>query len=532
MSQKPVSKNTRLESMLQPTFEYEVNNLPTKSGPPPSPVAGISPTFDLREIVRITRRRWWIIAGAVATLLLMAGVFILVVTPRYTATSTVLIDPHRSHVVDNGDQPQSSTFGTDHSVVASQVLIVESVAVLQRVVEELHLVDDPEFGPFPSFFGRIVDFFSAVFVPAGDKPRDVAKAKTIEFLQQRLKVARQGTSFVIDIDVSSESPEKAAKIANVVADSYFYALVQSKYNTNKIAASWLNQQLDDLKSRVQASDKAVEEFRSTHNLITTQGQTVNDQQLTDLNNKLIEAHVQTAEARAKYEQVQNIARTHADPGTLDRALASDVIRQLRTQYADVAKNVADVSSKYGPQHPLVANANAQLRATQRLIDQEVQRILDNTRDAYQVAQSREEALKNSLSQLQSASTDLSKSQVRLRELQREADANRTLYESFLARYKQTSAQESSGTARFAYCVSRGCSNPAFVPKSLIDPGTGNFTGIGCRHGPGLHCGQPRSSHQVAATGRRDHTAPDVGCHSTGRDTGACASGQSRTRGSP
>ena len=143
-----------------------------------------------------------------------------------------------------------------------------------------------------------------------------------------------------------------------------------------------------------------------------------------------------------FEQVENIAKNHADPGILPQALASEVIKQLRTQYADVAKNVADLSSKWGPQHPLVMNAHAQLRATQKLIDQEVQRILENTREAYQVAQSREQALKKSLDQLQTASTDLSKSQIRLRELQREADANRTLYEFFLARYKSTTAQES------------------------------------------------------------------------------------------
>ncbi len=255
-------------------------------------------------------------------------------------------------------------------------------------------------------------------------------------------MTREGTTFVIDIEASSESPRKSAKIANAVADLYFYEQINSKTNTNKIAATWLNQQLDDLKASVQASDKAVEDFRASNNLITTQGQTVNDQQLTDLNNKLMEAHVQTAEAKSKYEQVQGIAKSHSDPGTLDQALNSQVITQLRTQYADVAKNVADLSSKFGPQHPQVLNAKAQLAATQRLINQEVTRILDNTRETYLSAQSREQALQKNLDQLQSASSDLNKSQVHLRELQREADANRTLYEAFLARYKQTTAQES------------------------------------------------------------------------------------------
>lgn len=429
--------------MLQPAFDYDPRKLPVIPASIPTPAGEIDRTVDLREMVRILRRRRWIILGVVAVIAGAAALFVGLTTPLYTASSTVLIDPHRSRVADTGDQaPAPSNFGTDDAMIESQVLLIQSAAVLQRVVASLKLADDPEFGPHPGLLDPIRKLFSRARAPTGQSPQDIAKINTVEALRQRLKVMREGTTFVIDIDVSSESPEKAAQIANAVAESYFFEQVQSKYNTNKIAAGWLNRQLDELKARVQASDRAVEEFRAANNLITTQGQTINDQQLTDLNDKLIEAHVQTAEARAKYEQVENIAKTHSDPGTLDQALASEVIKQLRSQYADVAKNVADVSSKYGPQHPLVVNAKAQLRETQRLIDQEVHRILENTREAYRVAQSREKALTNSLNQLQSASTNMSKAHVRLRELQREADATRTLYESFLARYKQTTAQES------------------------------------------------------------------------------------------
>jgi exopolysaccharide transport family protein len=244
--------------------------------------------------------------------------------------------------------------------------------------------------------------------------------------------------------------------------------VQGKFDTRKIAASWFDKQLEGLKSKVEASDRAVEEYRAAHNLTITQGVTVNDQQLTDLNNKLIDAHVQTAEARASFEQVENIAKTHADPGTLQQALQSEVITRLRTQYADVAKNLADVSSKYGPQHPLVVNARAQLSATRKLIDEEVHRILENTRQAYKVAQSREDALTKSLANLKNVSNESGVEQVHLRELQREADANRTLYESFLARYKETSAQESLELPD-ARLVSKADVpiNPSFPKTTLI-----------------------------------------------------------------
>ncbi len=432
--------------MLQRASDYDarkelIETVPRTSGGSPG-----NDTIDLREIVKILRRRRWVVIATMLVLLTAAVLFVLIVTPRYTATSTVLIDPHRSSVTDNNNnQTPSANYITDDATVNSQVSLMQSVAVLQRVVDELKLAHDPEFEPHPGILDPIKRLFATRRALApGQSAEDVAKAAALDYLQRkRLKVTREPTTFLVDISASSEYPEKAAKIANAIADSYFYEQVHSKDDTQKIAASWFNKQVEALRSQVIASDKAVEEFRAAHNLTVAQGVTINDQQLGDLNNKLIEAHVQTGEAHAKFEQVQDIVNNHADPGTLDRALSSDVITRLRTQYADVAKNVADTSSKFGPQHPLVINAKAQLHETQKLIDQEVHRILENTRSAYQVAKSREDALQQSLDNLTHVSNDSGKDQVRLRELQREADANRTLYEAFLARYKETSAQESA-----------------------------------------------------------------------------------------
>jgi len=430
--------------MLQPASDF--HNRKSLVDAPPSIAGGDQGDYsiDLREIAKILRRRLRIIGVTTLALLTVAIFITFVVTPLYTATSTVLIDPHRSKVADPDDKKGSSNYLTDDATINSQAMLMQSVAVLQRVVDKLDLRHDQEFGPHPGILDPIKRLFATKrALPQGQSAEDVAKAATLSFLQRRLKVTRGPTTFLIDINVTSESPDKAAKIANAIADSYFYEQVHSKFETQKIAASWFDSQIDELKSKVEASDRAVEEFRATNNLtIAQQGATINDQQLADLNNKLIDAHVQTAEARAKFEQVENIAKSHADPGTLGQALSSGVIGQLRAQYAEVTKNLAEVSSKFGPQHPLVLNARAQLRETQKLINEEVQRILENTRQAYLVARSREDALQRSLDSLKKVSNESGTDQVRLRELQREADANRTLYTSFLTRYKETRAQES------------------------------------------------------------------------------------------
>lgn len=438
-------------------------------------------TQHLRDGLRVLRRRRGIIALTTFSFVAAAMLFITLVSPRYTATATVLIDPRRSSVAENdASQQKSSNPTSDEATVNSQTVLLQSPAVLRRVVGQLNLADDPEFGRRTSLLAPIMRLFTPTRPAAAQQDaQDVAEAKAVSQLgTNQLKVARDGTTFVININATSESPEKAAKIANAVTEAYFAEQVQSKFDTRKIAAKWFDQQLQALKTKVQESDRAVEEYRAKNNLTITQGVTVNDQQLTDLNNKLIDAHVQTAEARAKFEQVESIVEAKTDPGTMEQALASDLITRLRTQYADVAKTLADVSSKYGPQHPLVVNARAQLRETKKLIDEEVQRILESTRQAYKVAQSREDALTKSLSHLKNASNESSLEQVRLRELQREADANRTLYESFLARYKETSAQETLELPD-ARLVSRADVpiQPSF-PKSTLILAAAAMFGIG------------------------------------------------------
>jgi exopolysaccharide transport family protein len=438
---------------------------------------GQQQTVDLREMGRILRRRYRTVALPPAILAGLALVYVVVVSTLYTATSTVLVDPRRASVVET-NQSVLSNFGTDDATIESQTLLIQSVAILERVVRKLKLTDDAEFTPKPGILDPIKRLFSSSGPGDGASPEDAARSRSVEILQKRMKVTRQGTTFLVDINISSESPQKAATIANAIAEAYFEEQVRAKYDATRIAANWLNGQINDLKSRVGTSEKAVEDFRSANNLTVSQGVTVNDQQITDLNNKLIAARVQTAEASAKYDQVQEIAKSGGDPGGINAAISSEMITKLRTQYADIAKNEADLSSRYGQRHPLVANVRAQLRDTKGLINDEIRRILDSTKHDFDIARSREASLKQSLDELQGVSTSSGQAQVRLHELQREAEANRTLYESYLARSKETTAQESLEMPDSRIVTKASIPIRPSSPKTLLILGLAVMLGLG------------------------------------------------------
>jgi exopolysaccharide transport family protein len=423
-------------------YPYPVTLVPAEAPMPTGPAVSRSNPLDLRKIGRILRRHPRIVVATPLILVALALAFVTVVTPQYTGTATVLIDPRHADVTGANDKSVLPNFGTDDATIESQVLLIQSGAALQRVADTLKLTEDPEFRRPPGILAPIKRLFSKGSAPGGATPNDIVRTDAIEILQKRLKVIRQRATFLVDINVSSSDPAKAAVIANAVASSYLLEQVRSKYDATKIANDWLNRQLGTLRERVSVSDKAVEDFRSANNLIVAQGVTLNDQQLSDLNTRLVEASTATAEAKAKYDQARQLTKQGGDPGSLAEALSSETIARLRTQYAELAKSSAEISNRYGAQHPLVSSVRAQLQDTRRLIGEEMQRILQGRRQAYEVASAREQALRTNLGGLQGTSTESGQAQIRLRELQREAEANRTLYESFLARFKETSAQES------------------------------------------------------------------------------------------
>src|SRR5947209_1938975 len=150
------------------------------------------PTVDLREMGRILRRRYRLVALPAAVLIGLAVIYLLFATTLYTATSTVLVDPRRANVVET-NQSVLSNFGTDDATIESQTLLIQSVAILVRVVDKLKLTQDPEFMPKPGLLDPVRSLFRTVSTLPGASPEDAARARSIDILQRRMKVTRQGT---------------------------------------------------------------------------------------------------------------------------------------------------------------------------------------------------------------------------------------------------------------------------------------------------------------------------------------------------
>ena len=162
----------------------------------------------------------------------------------------------------------------------------------------------------------------------------------IDTLEKNLKVKRSGLTYAIDIDFKSLNPDRAAQVANAIADAYVVDTLEAKYKTARRAASWLQDRLKELREESADAEHAVMAYKTKNNIVDTGGRLMNEQQLGELNSALVQARALTAESKARLDRVQQIiAAGDVDPtatatATVTDTLKNEVINKLRTQYLE------------------------------------------------------------------------------------------------------------------------------------------------------------------------------------------------------
>jgi succinoglycan biosynthesis transport protein ExoP len=399
-------------------------------------------TVDVERLIAAFRRRFWLFL-AVAGLIAAAVLFVMLrQTPLYTASANIMINTRTEKVVDS--QAVLSGLTADTSVVDTEVEILKSPQLAELVTDELKLSQDPEFNPTlkkPGLIGGLLGGNNAARSSALPGAAEAEKQAVIAAVGERLAIRRVGLTYSINISFKSESPTKAAKIANAFADAYLQSQLKSKFDATRQANSFLNSRLDSLRAQVQEADAAVSSYRVANNLLSSEGATLTEQEISAYNQQLAQTRAQQAEeeARLRTARAQMAAGSNGDD--VGEALSSQVVQSLRAQRAVVSGRVADLSSRYGDRHPDMLRAQRELTDIDQQIQAEIRRIVSNLEARVRVAQQRTASVQGSLGGARGTLAANSAASVHLKELEGNAEAARSVYQSFLDRFKQTGAQE-------------------------------------------------------------------------------------------
>ncbi|MGB3536970.1 MAG: GumC family protein, partial [Mesorhizobium sp.] len=410
------------------------------------------PLIDPMKVIGgVARSKKLIVATTLVGALL--GVLVALSTPKkFEATTELIADPRNLQITDHDLTQSGIASDTTLAIVENQVRVLTSSTVLDQVAQKLNLFDDPEFNGqgqgFPGVMTLIRSVLSRDDAP-GAQGEDRLHALVIRNLAESLTVERGSKTFVISIGAKTENGEKSALIANTMADVFLQTYGKMQSDTAGRATDELTGRLDELRKAVETAERKVETYKAEHDLVDAQGRLISDDELVKLNDQLTVARARTLELNAKAASARAVSVDSVVAGTLPEEISSDAMNDLRSQYAKLKQEADRADVRLGPRHPERLALDAQLAGARERIAAELRRIASSLQTDLTRAVQLEQQLASRLAQLKVRSGDVNGDLVTARELERDANAKRAVYEAFLLRAKQTSEQKDINTANIS-----------------------------------------------------------------------------------
>jgi exopolysaccharide transport family protein len=418
---------------------------------------------------KIWRRRGLIITTIVVSMVVTATI-LFQITPRYYAEALIMIEGQRSNVI-NVKAVMSGLSG-DNETIQSEIEVIRSRPLVEKVITTLALDRKPEFNRSyapKGFIGKFFEENGGIYNILPKKWLDVIFGQkkqvalvndnaaietnvkggiaTINAFLKKLSVRQKGRSRVIGIGFTSTDPGIAGKVANSLAEFYVAQLLSLKVKATQRASSWLNKKVNVLRKQVKKAEAAVERYRNKSGLIEARGLTIISQQVAEVSTQVVIAKTDRVEAQARLRQTLTLLKSPHGIASAMEVLKSPLIQKLREQEAMLQRRAAELSGEYGKRHPKMINIRAEIKDIGKKIGQEVSKIVNGMRNEVEIARTRETSLVRTLKKLETDVSKANRAEVGLRALERDANASRNLLETFLARYKETSAQKGTDAQR-------------------------------------------------------------------------------------
>lgn len=424
-------------------------------------------SVDMMDLLRGLWRRKWMILLITVLFASAAAFVVLRDKPSYTVEAQLLVDnletPFSRAQPSEGSDSRTSFDDRD---ILSQVSVLSSRDLGDRVIKDLGLAGKGEFDPARDGIGKISQFQ----IDIGFKPDPRKKSleeRAYDRYNSQLNIYQIKESKVIVIKYSALDPKIAADVANKLAETYVVSTREMQSEPTERARDWLSQQIEILQKKVVDSEAAAEEFRAQAGLLKGTQATLGTQELSELNTQITLAEAARVEAQARAKAIRELLDSSGSVDVSSDVLNSAFIQRLREQQITLQRSMAELSVTYLPGHPKMVAVRNELANVDQQIRTEALKIVAGLEDQARVASTREASLRASLNAAKAKASTNNLDDVKLRALERDAAANRTLLESFLNRYADASTrQEVAAQPGFARIIQRAVppTNPSYPLK--------------------------------------------------------------------
>lgn len=443
-----------------------VNEVPSKSGAGGlSSLASLPTTSaaenELREWIRLLNRRKTLIIGIGLLAVALTALVVAQMTPLYRAAARVMLDTRKFKAVST-EQALSGFDTMNVGAMQTELEIIKSEDLLGRVVDKLGLAANPDFNgsrkpdfltesmaPVRNLWGMalaaLVPAPPRIANPQAPKPKaedaDPRRRAAIGAIASRLQVTLVGRTFIILVSVESPNGVMSAQVANAIADMYLVDQLDAKYEANKRATEWLEARLGELRGTLQSAEDQVAAYRRDKGLAGSPEGSVTSQTLNDLNANYTRVRARRIEREARLVAMRRAMVNPSELANITEVASNPTLGALRIQEIELGRRVAELSEKYGDNHPRLIQARNELGVVRGRFAAETQKIMVAIQAELDAAKAEEEQLKIQVDRASTTSGQSSQYEAELKQLEREAQSSRAVYESFLNRFKELREQQ-------------------------------------------------------------------------------------------
>ena len=418
---------------------------------PPPPTLASSTETHLRDYIRVVLKRKWAVLGLFASVVTGSILYVSMQPPVYESTVSLLVEPTGPNVMSRAVEEVYTPINVNIDYYKTQYEILKSYQILRQAVLRLNLKDHREYtpkplGPLEAWYVEMKSFLvasvtSLVTDPAQQNvmlPESESERQLVNAFKGHVVIKPVLNSRIIRVTVESIDPQLAADAANTIASVYITRSLEMKIGAAEEASKWITTRVQEIRRKVEESEQALQQFASRYGLVSVGERTrLTTQKLGDLQAQLVQVETKRVEAEARFKQIASVLDNPRELESSAEVLSSGLIQNLRGQEAQAAQKSVEMSEKYGPKHPAMAQAASELREMQARIQHEIKKIYVSVKAEYDVATARERVVRNALNQQKADVMASGQHEVQYGILEREAQSNRQLYEMFLKRMKET-----------------------------------------------------------------------------------------------
>lgn len=429
-----------------------------------------SPNFQeqeihLRDYVRVIIKRKITVITFLAITFLTVVIATFTATPYYTASSQVLIE---KNIGSNKLTGGGNYIPYDPDFQTTQFELIRSPNVARRVVKQLQL--DTRYRNYffeksadsPSFLSTITSgvkkFLSGLLPSKSDDEKTnleeendpllvaaepISDAETIaSIIQGNLSINPVVNTKTVFILYSDKDPAMAKVIADAVVQAYIDETLEIKLSSSNYTLKWMTAKAEEESKKLEGSELNLQKYMRDNDLVTVEDKlAVYPQKLAEFSSQLSKAQTEQKEFEALYAQIKNLGENYQNIETISIFSDNKILQGLREKIYLAEQNIKDLSKKFGYKHPSMVNAKAEKEMLLKEKRFEIDRIVEATKNSYNLAKSKETNLTQLLTNTKQEMLNVNERFTQYSIMKREADMNRVLYDALTSSIKEVNVTD-------------------------------------------------------------------------------------------